>query len=132
MGCVLCTLCASFIPTPSVCSVLSGKSIKIIKIRELDEDPGVTDYEVSFLKLLDQLTNGTQVKVNDTGTCWVCIHVVWCEVRWTCGYVGMRKGSRIVLENDESLSLSINLSDVLTAARFEWTRRTYTRDDHLS
>lgn len=51
-----------------ILSLLSGKPIIIEDIRHLEDDLGLTDYEVSLLKLIDELTNGTKTKLNETGT----------------------------------------------------------------
>ncbi|GFX60423.1 RNA 3'-terminal phosphate cyclase-like protein [Trichonephila clavipes] len=51
-----------------ILSTLSGKPIQIKNIRGTSDEPGVTDYEHSFLKLLDILTNGSVIIVNETGT----------------------------------------------------------------
>ena len=37
-------------------------------LREDEDHPGLTDYEASFLRLLDKLCNGTRVDINHTGT----------------------------------------------------------------
>ncbi|XP_066603763.1 probable RNA 3'-terminal phosphate cyclase-like protein [Prorops nasuta] len=49
-------------------STLSGKPLKIIGIRTKDDDPGLREYEISFIRLLDKLTNGTRIELNETGT----------------------------------------------------------------
>jgi RNA 3'-terminal phosphate cyclase-like protein len=49
-------------------ATLSGKPIRIDAIRADDEQPGVRDFEASFLRLIDKLTNGTKIEVNETGT----------------------------------------------------------------
>jgi RNA 3'-terminal phosphate cyclase-like protein len=51
-----------------ILSTLSGKSLKLKKIRSTDEEPGLADYEVDLLKLIDLVTNGTRVDINETGT----------------------------------------------------------------
>lgn len=51
-----------------ILSVLSGRPVRISGIRERSEQPGVNDEEVSFIRLLDKLTNGTRIKINETGT----------------------------------------------------------------
>ena len=51
-----------------ILSLLSGKPLVVEDIRHLDDDLGLTDYEVSLLKLIDELTNGTRTKLNETGT----------------------------------------------------------------
>jgi len=49
-------------------SILSNRPLSIEKIRELEEVPGVTNYEVCFAKLVDKLSNGTKLSINTTGT----------------------------------------------------------------
>lgn len=55
-----------------ILSVLSSKTIKIEDIRsDTSTDNmmiGITDYEVTFLKLIEAVTNGTVIQINDTGT----------------------------------------------------------------
>ncbi|KXZ50132.1 hypothetical protein GPECTOR_17g1005 [Gonium pectorale] len=52
-----------------VCSTLSGRPIRIDDIRAADpESPGLRDFEASFLRLLEKLTNGCVVEINETGT----------------------------------------------------------------
>ncbi|XP_059139892.1 RNA 3'-terminal phosphate cyclase-like protein, partial [Physella acuta] len=49
-------------------STLSGKSIKISNIRTEQDDPGLKDFEISFIRLLDKVTNGSKTVINETGT----------------------------------------------------------------
>eukprot|EP01084_Bolivina_argentea_P233812 393722_1 len=49
-------------------ATLTHKSICIDNIRIHEDNPGLKDYELSFLKLLDQLTNGSLIEINETGT----------------------------------------------------------------
>lgn len=51
-----------------VVATLAGKPIKISKIRSDDMNPGLKDYEVSFLRLLESVTNGAQIEISYTGT----------------------------------------------------------------
>ncbi|CUM64044.1 uncharacterized protein PRCAT00001632001 [Priceomyces carsonii] len=51
-----------------ILSVLSGRPIKITKIRSNDVNPGLKDYEVSFLRLLEAVTNGSHIEISYTGT----------------------------------------------------------------
>ncbi|KAF8643877.1 hypothetical protein AX16_008893 [Volvariella volvacea WC 439] len=51
-----------------VLSILSGKNVKIDKIRSEDKNPGLRDYEVSLLRLLEKVTNGTVIEISVTGT----------------------------------------------------------------
>lgn len=68
-----------------VLSILSGKSVRVEKIRSEDQNPGLrgglhiffnqllaqgclyTDYEVSLLRLLEKVTNGTVIEISATG-----------------------------------------------------------------
>ncbi|KAG8217735.1 18S rRNA biogenesis protein [Butyriboletus roseoflavus] len=51
-----------------VMSVLSGKPVRIDKIRSEDKNPGLQDYEISLLQLLEKATNGTVIEISVTGT----------------------------------------------------------------
>ncbi|KAJ7986878.1 hypothetical protein DPEC_G00332970 [Dallia pectoralis] len=51
-----------------VLSTLSGKRVKITNIRSKDDNPGLRDFEASFIRLLDKITNGTRIEINQTGT----------------------------------------------------------------
>lgn len=51
-----------------ILATLSGKSVKIEKIRSDDLNPGLRDYEVSFLRLLESVTNGSKIEISYTGT----------------------------------------------------------------
>ncbi|XP_030640845.1 RNA 3'-terminal phosphate cyclase-like protein [Chanos chanos] len=51
-----------------VLSTLSGKRVKIRNIRPKDDNPGLRDFEASFIRLLDKVTNGTRIEINQTGT----------------------------------------------------------------
>jgi len=52
-----------------IVSLLSHKTLLIRNIRAKDVDnPGLKEYEASFLRLIDQITNGSQIEINSTGT----------------------------------------------------------------
>ena len=51
-----------------VCAALSGRALRIADIRALDDEPGLRDYEVSFLRLLELISTGAKVTINETGT----------------------------------------------------------------
>ncbi|KAI0464012.1 rRNA-processing endoribonuclease [Komagataella kurtzmanii] len=51
-----------------ILSTLAGKPIKIEKIRSHELNPGLKDYEVSFLRLLEKVTNGSVIEISYTGT----------------------------------------------------------------
>ncbi|KAK0196984.1 18S rRNA biogenesis protein [Armillaria mellea] len=51
-----------------VLSILSGKPVRIDKIRSDDKNPGLRDFEISLLRLLEKVTNGTIIEISITGT----------------------------------------------------------------
>lgn len=52
-----------------VLSTLSSRPVRFQKIRADDSDaPGLSPSEISFIRLLDKLTSGTTVEINETGT----------------------------------------------------------------
>jgi RNA 3'-terminal phosphate cyclase-like protein len=51
-----------------VLSHVTGRSLRIDDIRLDDPAPGLRDYEASLLRLLERLSNGTVVEINETGT----------------------------------------------------------------
>lgn len=63
------------------CATLSGRTIRIDDIRSRDENPGLRDYEASLLRLLEKVTNGCVVEINETGvtSCPPCNRpgIVW-------------------------------------------------------
>lgn len=51
-----------------VLSVLSTKPIRITDIRAQDDEPGLREFEVNLIRLIDKITNGTVIELNETGT----------------------------------------------------------------
>jgi RNA 3'-terminal phosphate cyclase-like protein len=52
-----------------VLATLSGKPIRISKIRSSSvENPGLAPHEISFCRLLDSITNGSEFVFSETGT----------------------------------------------------------------
>lgn len=51
-----------------VCATLSGKTLRIDDIRAEDTNPGLRDHEVSLLRLLEKVSNGCVIEINETGT----------------------------------------------------------------
>lgn len=54
-----------------VLATVTGKSIRIDDIRARDLNPGLRDFEASFLRLLEKLTDGCVVEINETGKGYV-------------------------------------------------------------
>ncbi|KAI8437143.1 hypothetical protein MSG28_010492 [Choristoneura fumiferana] len=59
---------SNFLRQRLLLSTLSGRSVKIEEIRSTHNDPGLREYEVSLIRLLDKVTNGTRVELSETGT----------------------------------------------------------------
>uniref|UniRef100_A0AC35UDD5 RNA 3'-terminal phosphate cyclase-like protein n=1 Tax=Rhabditophanes sp. KR3021 TaxID=114890 RepID=A0AC35UDD5_9BILA len=51
-----------------VYSLLSGRGVRFVDIRTKDENPGVKQFETSLFKLLEKITNGMKVNINQSGT----------------------------------------------------------------
>lgn len=51
-----------------ILATLTQRRIRITEIRSDSENPGVQDFEVKLLKLLEIITNGSKIEINDTGT----------------------------------------------------------------
>lgn len=52
-----------------ILSTLTGRAVHISQIRPSSPTkPGLTPYEVSFLRLLETVTNGSQIEISYTGT----------------------------------------------------------------
>jgi RNA 3'-terminal phosphate cyclase-like protein len=52
-------------------SILSGRSILITQIRPDDVHIGLRDYEISLLRLLEKVTNGSTIEISVTGVSYV-------------------------------------------------------------
>ncbi|KAJ2229262.1 hypothetical protein H4R99_005606 [Coemansia sp. RSA 1722] len=57
-----------FLKQRLVLSILSQRPVRIVKIRSDDENPGLRDYEITLLRLLDRATNGSKLEISHTGT----------------------------------------------------------------
>lgn len=51
-----------------ILSLVSGKPVRIIDIRADEVEPGLKEFEVSLIRILDKMTNGTQIEINKAGT----------------------------------------------------------------
>lgn len=59
---------SNFLKQRVILSLLSGKSIQIVDIRKDDDEPGLKGFEVSLIRLLDKISNGTEIEINKSGT----------------------------------------------------------------
>ncbi|KAJ1736058.1 hypothetical protein LPJ61_000201 [Coemansia biformis] len=57
-----------FLKQRLVLSVLSQQPVRIDRIRPDDENPGLRDFEISLLRLLEKATNGSRMVISPTGT----------------------------------------------------------------
>ncbi|XP_075452959.1 RNA 3'-terminal phosphate cyclase-like protein isoform X1 [Ascaphus truei] len=67
-GHCLCYEGCNFFRQRIVLSTLSGRPVRIQRIRVKDESPGIRDFEASFIRLMDKITNGSRIEINQTGT----------------------------------------------------------------
>lgn len=51
-----------------ILSLLSRRPIRITQIRPTSSTPGLVECEISFLRLLEKITEGTKVEISYTGT----------------------------------------------------------------
>ena len=58
----------NFLRCRMVLATLSGTTIKIRNIRGREENPGLREFEASWIRLMDKMTNGSKVEVSETGT----------------------------------------------------------------
>ncbi|XP_062510130.1 RNA 3'-terminal phosphate cyclase-like protein [Corticium candelabrum] len=49
-------------------ATLSSKAVRISNIRAHEDNPGLREFEASYIRLLDKLTNGATIKINETGS----------------------------------------------------------------
>ena len=49
-------------------STVSGRAVVVRGIRERERRPGLAPHEACLLRLLEKITNGTRVEINETGT----------------------------------------------------------------
>mmetsp|Transcript_12648 Transcript_12648/g.32515 ORF Transcript_12648/g.32515 Transcript_12648/m.32515 type:complete len:371 (+) Transcript_12648:191-1303(+) len=51
-----------------VLATVSGRPLRLDDIRAGDEQPGLREYEASLLRLIEKVTDGCAVEINETGT----------------------------------------------------------------
>ena len=56
-----------------VLCILSGRSIRVDKIRTEDVQIGLRDYEINLLRLVEKVTNGTTIDISVTGESPACL-----------------------------------------------------------
>lgn len=59
---------SAFLRQRLVLSTISGRPVIISDIRPKDEQPGLRDFEASFIRLLDKLCDNSDISIDETGT----------------------------------------------------------------
>ena len=88
-------------------ATLTNTSIIIDNIRNDDDNPGLKDYELSFLDLLDKITNGSLIEINESST----------KIRYNPGTI-IGSSYPIVFECPTSRSISYYLEPILILLLF--------------
>lgn len=89
-------------------SLLMNKPIEISNIRHNEVNPGLTEYEISFLKLVQKITNGSKVEISKTGTI----------VKFTPGVITNNYGEEFEFVCHESRCLTYYLEGVVPIALY--------------
>lgn len=60
---------AAYLRYRLVLAILSGRTVRFDEIRQDDHAaPGLSPAEISFIRLVDKITNGSAIEINETGT----------------------------------------------------------------
>ncbi|KAF4695764.1 rRNA-processing endoribonuclease [Perkinsus olseni] len=59
---------ANYLRQRLILSTLTRRPVRVTDIRTQAENPGLQDFEANLLRLLDTITNGTNITVSETGT----------------------------------------------------------------
>lgn len=89
-------------------SLLLNKPIEIFNIRAEDINPGLFECEISFLKLIEKITNGTKVEISKTGTI----------VRFLPGIITNNYGEEFEFECHNSRCLTYYFEGILPISLF--------------
>lgn len=89
-------------------SLLMNRPIIINNIRYNSINPGLTDYEVSFLKLVEAITNGSRVEISKTGSL----------VKFFPGVITNNYGQDFEFSCDNSRAVTYYLEGILPIAMF--------------
>lgn len=89
-------------------SLLLQKPIEISEIRSNSINPGLTEYEISFLKLVEKITNGTKIEINKTGT----------SLKFYPGVITNNYGEQIEINCDNSRCLTYYLEGLIPVSLY--------------
>ena len=59
---------SNFLRARLVMATLHGRAVRIRRIRDRADEPGLNEHEASLIRLLDKVTNGSRIEVNESGT----------------------------------------------------------------
>ena len=59
---------SNFLRARLVLATLSGRAVRIRKIRTKEDNPGLNEAEASLIRLFDKISNGCKFEVSETGT----------------------------------------------------------------
>ena len=89
-------------------SLLLQKPVEISNIRNNSINPGLTEYEISFLKLVENITNGTKIEISKTGTI----------IKFYPGVITNNYGNLLEFSCDNSRGLTYFLEGIIPIALF--------------
>jgi len=105
-------------------SLLSGRQVIIKEIRSEETNPGLTDYEIDLLKLIEKVTNGTTSVINKTGT----------KLQFRPGIIDCEDGMQVTHQCHLARSMTYYLEVVCVLAIFGktdlWLEMHGNTDDH--
>lgn len=84
-------------------SVLLNRPIEIHRIRENQVNPGLSNAEVSFLKLIDAITNGSKFEISKSGV----------SMKYFPGVITNNYGNELEFECDNERNISYYLEGLL-------------------
>ena len=83
---------SNFLRARLVLATLSGRAIRIRKIRTREDNPGLNEAEASLIRLFDKISNGCKFEVSETGTT-----LCYQPGKYRSQYYGIEKGDKILL-----------------------------------
>jgi RNA 3'-terminal phosphate cyclase-like protein len=89
-------------------ATLTGTRVVVHDIRSEEVNPGLTDYEVSFMRLLQKVTSGSVVTISKTGT----------EIRYTPGMITNNNGEPFTHDCHVSRAISYYLEGIMPVMLF--------------
>ncbi len=89
-------------------SVLLNRPVEITGIRENEVNPGLTNSEVSFLKLIDQITNGSRLEISKSGV----------SLKFFPGVITNNYGNELDFECDCERNISYYLEGLIPISYF--------------